>query len=83
MKKTQLKMEYFAPESNCIEMHLDSAILSGSFTHEDIGDETDISGKFGFVSKFRHICSSSCFFKTLVLCAVRCCVLYEKNSNQY
>lgn len=52
MKKTQLKMEYFAPESNCIEMHLDSAILSGSFTHEDIGDETDISDKFGFTSNF-------------------------------
>ena len=52
MKKTQLMMEYFTPEAICIEMHLDSAILVGSFTHEDIGDETDISGKFGFVSNF-------------------------------
>ena len=52
MKRTQLIKEYITPEVMCIKLHIDCTILVGSFTHEDIGDETDISDKFGFTSNF-------------------------------
>lgn len=49
MEKQKFYKEYLAPESFCIMMQLDQSVLSGSFSNEDIGDETDISGKFDFV----------------------------------
>ena len=48
MKRTQLIKEYITPEVMCLKLHIDSPILVGSFTHEDIGDETDISNYFNF-----------------------------------
>ena len=52
MEKQKFSKEYIAPVSISLMLQMDGAILSGSFTHEDIGNETDISGKFGFISNF-------------------------------
>ena len=43
MEKQKFYKEYLAPEAFCIMMQLDQSVLSGSFSNEDIGDETAIS----------------------------------------